>query len=190
MRIKDDKKKEALFLATIKLVNEIGFVSSSVSKIAKEANVSPATLYIYFKNKDDLIVSTYIEIKRSMSNAMLEDFDTTMPVRDILQQTWHKIFSYVSDNREDFRYAEQFSNSPYTDLLDKSEVQKFFEPFIHVIERGIKEKVIKDVHFEILTTFIFSPVTILANPNHCHSFSITEQNVETAFQLAWDAIKL
>lgn len=190
MRIKDDKKKEALLLATIKLVNEIGFVSSSVSKIAKEANVSPATLYIYFKNKDDLIVSTYIEIKRSMSAAMLENFDPKLPVRDILQNTWHKIFNYVAANREDFRYAEQFSNSPYTELLDKSEIEKFFQPIIHVIERGIREKVIKDVHFEILTTFIFSPITILANPNHCHSFKITEENVDTAFQLAWDAIKL
>ena len=37
MRIKDDIKQEALFQATVKLVNEIGFVSSSVAKIAKEA---------------------------------------------------------------------------------------------------------------------------------------------------------
>ena len=50
MRTKDDQKKEALFKATIKLVNEIGFASSSVSKIAKEANVSPSTIYVFFKN--------------------------------------------------------------------------------------------------------------------------------------------
>ena len=37
MRTKDDEKKEALFEATVKLVNEIGFASSSVSKIAGEA---------------------------------------------------------------------------------------------------------------------------------------------------------
>ena len=45
MRVKDEVKQDAIIEATIKLVNEIGFVSSSVSKIAKEANVSPATLY-------------------------------------------------------------------------------------------------------------------------------------------------
>ena len=37
MRTKDDEKAAALFEATVKLVNEIGFASSSVSKIAREA---------------------------------------------------------------------------------------------------------------------------------------------------------
>ena len=69
MRVKDDEKQEALFEATVKLVNEIGFVSSSVSKIAKEANVSPATIYVYYKNKEDLLVSTYIAIKLDLSTA-------------------------------------------------------------------------------------------------------------------------
>ena len=64
MRIKDDEKREALFEATVKLVNEIGFVSSSVSKIAKEANVSPATLYIYYKNKITIMkrISIFISL--------------------------------------------------------------------------------------------------------------------------------
>ena len=50
MRTKDEQKKEALFKATVKLVNEIGFAASSVSKIAKEASVSPSTLYVFFEN--------------------------------------------------------------------------------------------------------------------------------------------
>ena len=56
MRTKDGIKQEALFEATVKLVNEIGFASSSVSKIAKQAGISPATIYIYYKNKEDLLV--------------------------------------------------------------------------------------------------------------------------------------
>ena len=64
MRTKDDVKQEALVEATVKLVNQIGFAASSVAKIAKEAGVSPATLYIYYKNKEDLLVSTYVEIKK------------------------------------------------------------------------------------------------------------------------------
>ena len=50
MRTKDEEKQDALFEATVKLVNEIGFAASSVAKIAKEANVSAATLYIYYRN--------------------------------------------------------------------------------------------------------------------------------------------
>ena len=63
MRQKDELKQDAIIHATVRLVNEIGFAASSVSKIAKAANVSPATIYIYYKNKEDLLVSTYISIK-------------------------------------------------------------------------------------------------------------------------------
>ena len=79
MRTKDEQKKEALLNATVKLVNEIGFASASVSKIAKEAGVSPSTLYVFFKNKEDLLLSTYIDIKLDISRAMLADFDESLP---------------------------------------------------------------------------------------------------------------
>ena len=96
MRTRDDEKQEALFEATVKLVNEIGFVSSSVSKIAKEAGVSPATIYVYYKNKEDLLVSTYIDIKLHISRAILKNFDDTLPIRDILKGVWFSMFEYLS----------------------------------------------------------------------------------------------
>ena len=98
MRTRDDDKKAALFEATVKLVNEIGFVASSVSKIAKEADVSPATIYVYYKNKEDLLISTYVDIKLSLSKAVLEDLDTNRPIRDILQKAWVNMFGYISEN--------------------------------------------------------------------------------------------
>ena len=96
MRTKDDEKEAALFEATVKLVNEIGFAASSVSKIAREAGVSPATIYIYHKNKEDLLVSTYIEIKLNLSKALLRDFDERLPIRDILRNVWFNMFEYIA----------------------------------------------------------------------------------------------
>ena len=56
-------KRNALIKATIKLVNNNGFHATPMSKIAKMANVSPATIYLYFENKQDLVNKTYIEVK-------------------------------------------------------------------------------------------------------------------------------
>ncbi|MFC2134381.1 TetR/AcrR family transcriptional regulator [Bacteroidota bacterium] len=190
MRIKDENKQEAIIKATVKLVNEIGFVSSSVAKIAKEANVSPATLYIYYKNKEDLLVSTYVQIKQKMSAALLKDFDDTLPFRDILYKFWRNGFHFISANRSFYQFTEQFSNSPYSDLVNKDEMEKHFAPMIKVLQKGIEQKVIKDVSFDILAAFIFYPMMILSNPKHCAAFELNEENIEKAFILAWDAIKL
>jgi len=190
VRVKDDIKQDALFEATVKLVNEIGFAASSVSKIAKEAGVSPATLYVYYKNKEDLLVSTYIEIKKNMGLAILEDFNASLPIRDIMRESWDKMFDYVTGHRPYFQYAEQFANSPYSELVNKEELEKYFEPFMQVIARGIEQKIIKNVDFDILAVFIFYPVMALANPKMCKNLDLNKDHIETAFTMAWDAIKL
>ena len=190
MRNKDLQKQEAIINATVDLVNEIGFVSSSVAKIAKRANVSPATLYIYYQNKEDLLVSTYVEMKKKMSQALLKDFDNSKPIRDIFLKFWKNTFDFVLKNRDLYQYSEQFSNSPYTDLVDHAELEKHFEPFIKVVAEGVKQKIIKDVPFEILGVFIFFPVMNLTNPKMCKNIEFNNELIEKSFTLAWDAIKL
>ncbi len=189
MRTKDDIKQEALFEATVRLVNEIGFAAASVSKIAKEAGISPATIYIYYKNKEDLLVSTYVEIKKNIGRAMLENFDDSLPIRDIFKQVWFRMFDYISKHKDYFQYTEQFANSPYQALVDKKEIEKFFEPVIHILHRGIEQKIIKNVDFHILTAFIFYPILSLSNARVCLDFELTDQNIEAAFAMAWDAIR-
>ena len=190
MRLKDELKREAVIKAAISLVNEIGFASASVSKIAKKAGVSPATIYVYFKNKEDLLVSVFLEIKKELSVFIFKDFDAVHPVRDILENIWYRAFDYVSNHREEFQFKEQFSNSPYSDLLNTQDFKKYFEPLTITIERGIREKIIKNADYDILTAFIFYPVMVLANPRVCSNFKITVKGVKESFEMAWDAIKL
>ncbi len=190
MRHKDEHKQDAIIKATIKLVNEIGFVASSVAKIAKEANVSPATLYIYYKNKEDLLVSIYIDIKQKLSTAILKDFDENQPIRDILKKMWFNAFDYTSKYPDYFQFTEQFSNSAYSSLVNKQDLEKFFEPMIKILQKGIQQKIIKDVSFEILSVYMFYPVMLLSNPRLCANFELSAESIETAFTCAWDAIKL
>ena len=190
MRHKDENKQDAIIKATIKLVNEIGFVASSVAKIAKEANVSPATIYIYYKNKEDLLVSTYIDIKQKLSTAIIKDFDESQPIRDILKKMWFNAFDYTSKYPDYFQFTEQFSNSAYNSLVNKQDVEKFFEPMIKTLQEGIRQKIIKDVSLEILSVYMFYPVMLLSNSRICANFELNAENIETAFTCAWDAIKL
>lgn len=190
MRYKDEAKQVAINKATVKLVNQIGFVASSVSKIANEAKVSPATIYIYYKNKEDLLVSTYVDIKQKLSAAILEDFDDTQPIRDIMKDLWRKTLEYISRYPENFLFTEQFSNSPYASLIDKKEVDKYFEPLMKVVQKGIEQKIIKNVGFEILAAFMLSPIITLSYSCLSANLDLDEKNFETAFNMAWDAIKL
>lgn len=190
MRIKDDTKRQALIDATVRSVNTSGFAAASVSKIAKAAGVSPATLYTYFEDKDALLVETYRTVMAEWSKGLFDDVNFDLPIRDVLHQIWSNTFRYVTKNRENYLYTEQFSKSPYMQSISLEELQSFFGPLISVINRGVADKVLKDVHFHMHMMFFFYPILTLSNPGCGHSGIIVEQTIETAFKLAWDAIRL
>ncbi|MDC3415710.1 TetR/AcrR family transcriptional regulator [Aquibacillus salsiterrae] len=47
--------------AAVKVIAENGYHASQVSKIAKQAGVADGTIYLYFKNKEDILVSLFQE---------------------------------------------------------------------------------------------------------------------------------
>ncbi len=64
-----EQKAEEIELAAMHLFIDIGFDASSMSMIAKSADVAPNTLYWYFKNKDDLLISV---LNRLLSAGMAQ----------------------------------------------------------------------------------------------------------------------
>jgi TetR/AcrR family fatty acid metabolism transcriptional regulator len=57
---KDKNSKYHLILeAAVKVFARFGFYQSTISQIAKEAGVADGTIYLYFKNKDDILVQFF-----------------------------------------------------------------------------------------------------------------------------------
>src|SRR3970040_186052 len=54
-------KSDRILRAAIKIFSQKGFFNSKVSDIAQAAGVADGTIYLYFKNKDDLLISLFEE---------------------------------------------------------------------------------------------------------------------------------
>ncbi len=54
-----EQKREAILDSAIKVFAEKGFHGSRISDVAKEAGVAEGTIYLYFKSKDDLLLSVF-----------------------------------------------------------------------------------------------------------------------------------
>ena len=189
MRTQDENKKKAIFDATIKLVNEVGFAAASVAKIAKEANVSPATLYIYYKNKEDLLVSIFAEIQKQKSSVAMKGFDESCCLKETLRKVWKNSFQFVLKNKSLLQYHDQFLNSPYIALLDDPHNEDDFHAVLSAIESAVEQEIVKPVDFTLIRVFVFVPLMALANAQG-GNFKMTRKNVEDAFEMAWDAIRL
>jgi len=55
------EKYQKIIQAATKVFAQKGFYNSKVADVAKEANVADGTIYLYFKNKDDLLISIFEE---------------------------------------------------------------------------------------------------------------------------------
>ena len=53
------EKRERILSAATKVFARKGFFATRVSEVAKAAGVADGTIYLYFKNKDDLLVSLF-----------------------------------------------------------------------------------------------------------------------------------
>lgn len=58
---KNKPKYHQIIDAAVVVIAENGYHQAQVSKIAKQAGVADGTIYLYFKNKDDILISLFRE---------------------------------------------------------------------------------------------------------------------------------
>ncbi|MEZ7170746.1 TetR/AcrR family transcriptional regulator [Sporosarcina sp. OR05] len=58
---RDKPKYKQIIDAAVIVIAENGYHQAQVSKIAKEAGVADGTIYLYFKNKEDILISVFRE---------------------------------------------------------------------------------------------------------------------------------
>ena len=187
MRRKDDNKHQAITDAAIELITKNGFADTSMSKIAKEAGVSPATIYVYFENKEELLNGLYLEVKREMSGELLRGVQAGLSVAESFRIIWNNFFRYATANPVRFAFTEQFANSPLVEGC-REESMNYFEPLLALFERGKSEKVFKDIPLEIFIAFTFEPLTSLVKGHFFGDVALDEETLGTAFEIAWDAV--
>jgi AcrR family transcriptional regulator len=186
---KSIEKKAALLQATLTLVNEAGFQGASMARIAKEANVSPATIYLYFKNKQDLVNQLYLEVKSSFSDKAFKDMDENLAVKSRFEHIWYNIADFKFNQIEEALFLSQCDNTPIIDEDIRKEGLKHLQPLIDLWDQGKEEGVIKNISHYLMYAMTIYPMAFLMNKHvkiHCE---MSELKLRDAFNAAWDSIK-
>ena len=188
MRKKDDNKQHAICQSAKDLINSIGFAETSMSKIAKKAKVSPATIYVYFKNKEDLLNQLYLNVKRELWDGMLDGFSKDMPVELGFKLVLRNTFHYSINHPDNFTFYEQFANSPLINRVNIEKAHSYYQPVFDLLARGKREKILRDLPDEILISFAFHPMVQLAKGHVSGEFVLDSQMLESVLELAWDGV--
>lgn len=189
MRYKDDNKREKIIIAAIHLINEVGLAETSMSKIARKAGVSAATIYVYFDNKDDMLKTLFLTVKKDMQQKILYGIDSSLPTEVELKQILKNYINFFLNNRDYFLFFEQYINSPLIQKLCWEEAQIIAKPMIEFFERGKERSIFKQIDINLIFIYAFSPLMQIAKKYFNGEFEFTEQNVDEMIQMSWDSIK-
>ncbi len=190
MRCKDENKIQAIYDASISQFMTEGFAKASISKIAKSAGVSPATIYIYFDNKEDLIVKLYLKLRKEMSEIVLLQVDLEGCLEYAYKKIWRNYYEYCLEYHNKFDYIMQFTNSPSSAKYQENYGMCYFNKIYELFKKGKKMSIFKDISDEILFAYTFYPASQLAKRNICCGSKLCTGGVDIACQAAWDAVRI
>lgn len=127
--MKDESKHQKILQAAVKVFSEKGFYNSRVSEIAKEANVADGTIYLYFKNKDDILISLFEEefgkIVQNMRAALEKDKDALQKIKRFAithlsivtkQQELAEVMGV--EVRQSSKFMKEYVNKPFIEYLN------------------------------------------------------------------------
>jgi AcrR family transcriptional regulator len=190
MRRKDENKNQAIFDSTIQLINEIGFVDISMSKIAKRAGLSSATIYVYYQNKEDLLLKLYLNVKEKLSRSMVLNIHEGLDAKELCHTFMKNSLAFMIQNKDWFLFLEQFSTSPFMNKLCVDDyTSSMFEPLVCYFEKGIQNSKLKQVKAKLLISYCYQPLVQLAKAFHNNHLTAVDEEFELYFLLSWDAIR-
>lgn len=167
MRPKNLDKEQAIRSIALQIIAEEGLENLTMQKLAAAAGISPRTIYIKYKDKDDLLVKLYIEeVLGNYETAVLSNFDPKMDFADGVKKLWLNAFGYFKNNRHAFALMQYGKSSP---LLNKAYQEMnikegdFFAPVLHFLELNAAKGMIKDFPHQVQRALLFAPALDLIN---------------------------
>lgn len=113
MRTKDPLKAGQIREQALDLLARGGFHGFSMQKLAKAAGVSPATLYIHFEDREDLLFQLYKEQMSAFTAMVLEGFDPQAPFAEGLAVQWRNRIRFCREQPRAWALLSQVMHSPY-----------------------------------------------------------------------------
>jgi TetR/AcrR family fatty acid metabolism transcriptional regulator len=181
-------KYNQIMEAAIKVIAENGFHGAQVSKVAKEAGVAEGTIYLYFKNKEDILISIFTEKMGQYVQEVIKETSKKQNAKE-------KLYTLIE------MHFKQFMNNHHLAVVTQLELRQsnydlrlkinknILKPHVDVIDKiiveGIEEGVFKsNINIRLMRQMIFGTLDdIVTNwVMNNHKYDLLEQ-VEEVYEL-------
>jgi TetR/AcrR family fatty acid metabolism transcriptional regulator len=130
-------KRERILKAAIKVFAKNGFYATRVSEIAKAAGVADGTIYLYFKSKDDVLITIFEDGINRLLAILREVAESDEPFENRITRIVELQLGLLEDQRD---LAEVITvNLRQSSRLLKQYATPLFMQYIDVIAGVVRE---------------------------------------------------
>ncbi|MEA3487428.1 MAG: TetR/AcrR family transcriptional regulator, partial [Thermodesulfobacteriota bacterium] len=144
-REKEQRRKQILNTAR-ELLFRKGIDATSMNQIARNAELSVGTLYLYFKNKESLFAALQEEGLDLLYTKIREESEKGSTPREKLEKIALAYMDFSEEHRKYFDIMNYFLSSPgivFSARL-KTRVDKHVNRILSLVEDALKDSVLKD----------------------------------------------
>ena len=183
-------KRQAILDTALKLFVEQGFHATPTSKIAKDAGVATGTLFHYFKTKEDLINTLYLETKDVLIKEIARNVNEQVTIKAKSQQIFVNAIHWALNEPEQQLFYYQFCHSPFISQITKELGEQRLQFVFDIIEEGKTTDILKEVPTDLLLDSALGLLNGIIKHFMEQPEKILEKNsLKQAFSLFWDSIK-
>jgi AcrR family transcriptional regulator len=189
MKLKDEKKLEAVVAATCRKAAERGLLGLTLSEIAKAAGIGTSTLYVYFADKDALFNEVYRRAKREAMDFYSGEIDPSAPIKSRVRNVWNRMLDHRLRRHDEVSFMEQFVGSAYMTEDSRAYTTKIGEGLLQIVAEGQEQEILKTIPVPFLASFFIGSVRETGRLIRAGSIADSEESRALAFQLCWDGIR-
>lgn len=151
--------------AAVSVIAKEGFFNSTVSKIARAAGVADGTIYLYFKNKNDILLHFFNYKTRQVFGEFRKEVDKG---RDAKSKLNNLIRAHLREFKKDRNMAVVFQAEArqirYFEVYIKDITHMYFDLVGEIVLQGQEEGVFrKDMELNLVKRFILGAVDEVIN---------------------------
>ena len=187
----NDDKRAAIIQAALELVGEYGFHGAPMAMVAQRAGVAAGTIYRYFESKDILITEIFADLEKRLLAAVVEKYPEGRPVRERFIHLAKIIVHYSISSPLEFRFLEQFHNSPYGAAHRRDKIFGKTDQDIctELFDEARKEQIMKDLPLAVLFALAFGPLLDICRDHILGFLTLDDVLIGQTVEACWDAVK-
>ncbi len=166
---------------------ESGIGAVGVSAVVARAKVSAGTIYVHYKNKEDMLARVYMDLKAELHSRITDGLETTN-TSEMIRAMWFNMFAFVSDRPKDFLFLEYCSTAKLLNEDQQRVVDGYTEHIANVLQRGIDDGTLAALDRRLLTLMLIAPAERMARRAVLSREKISTETIEQIFDRVWLSI--